>query len=241
ADAEALPNLIRSLNATVLPLSVTWRCPAAVVRAAQQYVPDIMAADGAPEGEVVRNGSLPEDIGTGDAILCRNTAPLIDLAYRLIRQGLAAKVEGRAIGDGLKALVNRWKVSDTATLLVRLDGYADREIQKAMAKDDEAKAEEVADRVETLRHIVAAVNYGGSHAVSAVIDHIDDLFADDASNAIILATYHRSKGREWNRVYLFEHATRCPSKAAKQQWQKDQEANLAYVAITRAKQVLTFM
>lgn len=241
ADADALPNMIRSLNATVLPLSMTWRCPAAVVRAAQRYVPDIMAADGAPEGAVVYDGHLPADIGIGDAILCRNTAPLIDMAYSLIRQGYAAKVEGRSIGDGLKALVNRWKVTDTATLLVRLDGYAAREIQKAMAKDDEAKAEEVADRVETLRHIIAAVNQTGSHAVSAVVDHIDSLFADDAANAIILATYHRSKGREWNRVYLFEHATRCPSKAAKQQWQKDQEANLAYVAITRAKKLLTFI
>ena len=241
ADAEALPNMITSLNATVLPLSVTWRCPAAVVRAAQVYVPDIMAADGAEEGAVVHNGCLPDDIGAGDAILCRNTAPLIDLAYRLIRQGRAAKVEGRAIGDGLKALVNRWKVADTATLLIRLDGYADREIQKAMAKDNEAKAEEVADRVETMRHIIAAVNAGGSNRTADVTSHIDSLFADDAANAIILATYHRSKGREWNRVYLFEHATRCPSKAAKQAWQKGQEANLAYVAVTRAKKLLTFI
>jgi superfamily I DNA/RNA helicase len=241
ADAEALPNMIASLNATVLPLSVTWRCPAAVVRAAQAYVPDIMAADDADEGAVVYNGHLPTDIGAGDAILCRNTAPLIDMAYRLIRNGHAAKVEGRSIGDGLKSLVNRWKVADTATLLIRLDGYADREIQKAMAKDNEAKAEEVADRVETMRHIIAAVNAGGSNRTADVIGHIDSLFADDAANAIILATYHRSKGREWNRVYLFEHATRCPSKAAKQAWQKGQEANLAYVAITRAKKMLTFI
>ena len=92
-----------------------------------------------------------------------------------------------------------------------------------------------------MRHIIAAVNAGGSNRTADVTSHIDNLFADDAVDAIILATYHRSKGREWNRVYLFEHATRCPSKAAKQAWQKGQEANLAYVAITRAKKVLTFI
>src|SRR5690606_34207643 len=135
ADAEALPNLIKSFNATALPLSVTWRCPKAVVAEAPQYVPDIVAAPEAPEGEAQAVVDLPEVMTPGaDAILCRNTAPLIGLAYKLIRAGIPAKVEGRAIGDGLKALAQRWKVTTVAGLLHRLETWEDREIAKAQVK-----------------------------------------------------------------------------------------------------------
>ncbi len=70
---------------------------------------------------------------------------------------------------------------------------------------------------------------------------IDALFADGEKNVVTLASYHKSKGREWDNVYLLDHAGLCPSKAARQDWQKRQEANLAYVAYTRAKQTLTFV
>ena len=42
-------------------------------------------------------------------------------------------------------------------------------------------------------------------------------------------------------MFLFEHFTRCPSKAARQPWQLEQEANLAYVAITRAQEDLVYI
>ena len=46
ASANALDELIDELQAEVLPLTMTWRCPKAVVRLAQRIVPDIEAADG---------------------------------------------------------------------------------------------------------------------------------------------------------------------------------------------------
>jgi superfamily I DNA/RNA helicase len=67
------------------------------------------------------------------------------------------------------------------------------------------------------------------------------MFADDVAGVTTLCTYHRAKGREWFRVFLLEHARRCPSPWAKQDWQKHQESNLAYVAITRARTDLIFV
>lgn len=246
ADAAALDNLITSLNATVLPLSVTWRCPKAVVALAQTKVPDIEAAPSAPEGKVTSiskddflklatDGQLTKD----DAILCRNTAPLIETAYKLIRAGVPCKVEGRQIGEGLIALCRRWKIKTTDALQNRLNDYQEREVQKAMAKGQEQKAEAVADKCETLRQIILAVNGKGLNNVSDVIEFINNLFADDVKGVLTLATYHRSKGREWGNVFLWEHAARCPSRAAKQAWQLAQEENLAYVAFTRAMRTLT--
>ena len=245
ADAQALPNGIAHHNCTVLPLSVTWRCPQAVVRLAQTLVPDIEAAPEAPEGEVNHIAGFDDEtiasITKQDSILCRNTAPLIKLAYKLIRAGKPCKVEGRAIGDGLVALVRRWKVTTIAAFLTRLDAYQDREVGKALAKGNDTKVEEVEDRCQTLREIANAVQLQGKQQVADMVMFIQTLFADGAENVTVLATYHRSKGREWPHVYLYEHRTRCPSKAARQEWQKQQEANLAYVAFSRAMEKLTFV
>lgn len=247
ADAGALPNLIASLRATTLPLSVTWRCPRAVVELAQTLVADIEAAPGAPEGTVSsvhtddELDALMASITTEDAILCRNTAPLISTAYKLLRAGKPCKVEGRAIGEGLINLCRRWKVTGINALLGRLETYREREWQKAMAKDNESKAEEVNDRVYTLVEICQACQSKGQQDVSDVVAFIETLFADGATGVTVLATYHRSKGREWPRVILWEHSTRCPSRAARQDWQLQQEDNLAYVAITRAQRELVFV
>ena len=243
ADAQSLSNLIREYDATVLPLSVTWRCPKAVVRAAQQYVPDITAADSAPEGSVSEMMLLPETLEPGrDAVLCRNTAPLISTAYALIRGGTPARVEGRDIGEGLAALARRWKLRTCSELLERLETHEARELAKLDGTPDELEqAEKLRDRLDTLREIIIACQSRDEHLVTDVVSAIAALFGDDVKGAVVLATYHKSKGREWRRVFLFEHFTRCPSKAARQPWQLEQEGNLAYVAITRAQEDLVYI
>jgi len=251
ASANALDELISELKAEVLPLNVTWRCPKAVVALAQRYVPDIQAAESAVEGEVLNLEALPEELSPTDAILCRNTAPLIEQAYSLIRRGIACKVEGRDIGTGLLRMVNRWKaVKTVSAFLDRLEDYKERECQKALAKGKDSKVQEITDRCETLATICRAVQDKGSSSLDDVRAFITNLFADDVQNGnaeenrppmLTLCTYHRSKGREWNRVMLVQHATRCPSPWAKQAWELLQEDNLAYVAITRSQHTLAFV
>ena len=244
ASADALTEFRDDLRATVLPLNVTWRCPKAVVREAQKLVPDITAADNAPEGEVLRVAGLDlvgEFLPT-DAILCRNVAPLVETAYALIRRGVACKVEGREIGTGLLRMVDRWqRIVGIAGFLSKLEDYEARECQKAVAKGLDVKVEEIKDRCETLRHICRAVQDKGLNDLNDVRAFINAMFADDVAGVLTLCTYHRSKGREWQRVMLLEHSKRCPSAYAKQEWQLRQEQNLAYVAITRAMQTLVFV
>lgn len=247
ADSQALRNLASSVNAVTLPLSVTWRCPKKVVELAKTIVGDLEAAESAKDGSVEYLSSLDSlstPLAPGkeqDAILCRNTAPLIEIAYELIRKGVPAKVEGRKIGEGLINLCQRWKVTTTAALIEKLEAYREREIQKAIAKGNDAKIEGIEDTVETVLEIIKAVNAKGQTSVSDVIRFIEDLFADGADHVVTLCTYHKSKGREWERVILWEHTSRCPSKYAKQDWQREQESNLAYVAITRSKDQLVFV
>lgn len=241
AQSDALNQLIDGLHMQVLPLTTCWRCPQSVVRFAQTIVPDIECGV-TEEGEVLTLTELPE-LQKTDAVLCRNTAPLIETAYALLRKGVACKVEGREIGTGLLRVVNRWKVTTIAAFLTKLEDYRAREVQKAQAKGNEAKQAEVEDRCATLVHLCNVCLDKKQTSLDDLRAFITSMFTDDvkSQNVVTLCTYHRSKGREWERVFLLEHNTRCPSPWAKQEWQKHQEANLAYVAVTRAQKTLAFV
>jgi DNA helicase-2/ATP-dependent DNA helicase PcrA len=242
ASANALDELIEELQAEVLPLTMTWRCPKAVVKLAQRYVPDIQAADDAIEGVVSYATELPAELLPTDAILCRNTAPLVEQAYALIRRGVACKVEGREIGNGLLRLVDRWKTIKTIpAFLDKLEDWQARECQKAVAKGKDDKVQEIVDKCDTMRVICRAVQDKKANDLDSVRTFIRNLFDDNVKGVLTLATYHRSKGREWPRVMLVEHGTRCPSPYARQVWQQKQESNLAYVAITRSQHTLLFV
>jgi superfamily I DNA/RNA helicase len=119
-----------------------------------------------------------------------------------------------------------------------------------MAKDQESKVTEINDRCDTLIAICEAVRAKKLSSLDDVRAFIRNLFADNVSEGdpdenrppmLVLATYHRSKGREWPRVMLIEHAKRCPSPWARQEWEQRQESNLAYVAITLAQRELIYV
>lgn len=258
AETRGMEDCIEEMDMVTCPLSVTWRCARKIVKTAQKIVPDLEAAPTAAEGEVLfqpvllsaadydrQYGAVPaatimlEDLEPGkDAILCRNNAPLAPLAYKLIRAGVPAKILGRKIGEGLITLCERWDVKKTEALVNKLLDYREREVSKLKLKGQDAKAEDVGDRVNTLLEIVQEVNRRGHYTVDAVIRFVRELFSDETRGYVTLSTYHKSKGKEWDRVILFEHGSRCPSRAARQAWQLKQEENLAYVAITRARKTL---
>jgi DNA helicase II / ATP-dependent DNA helicase PcrA len=246
ADSESLNKIAKEFNAISLPLTTTYRCPKAVVRLAQTWVNHIQADDSAPEGSVTEMVAEDFDkldataLRQDDAILCRNTAPLVKLAFALIRRRIACHVEGRDIGQGLIKLASQWKVKTVGALRGRLEGYRAKEVEKAMAKGQETKAEQVNDRVETLLVIMDTLK--PSDAVSEVVSIIEGLFGDTPeggkAKSLTLCTIHRSKGREWHRVYWFGRNKYQPSPYARQDWQVEQEHNLMYVACTRAKSEL---
>lgn len=248
ADANSMDLIRASLNSAALPLNRTRRCPRAVVGLAQTWVPDIQATDDAPEGiarTITMDEFSAELLLPTDAILCRKCAPLVDLAYSLIRRGIACKVEGRDIGEGLLKLAAKFNVATLETLVKKLDEYRDRETQKWLAKEREEKAANVADSVETLLVIVQALQEKGEQRVDALRAFIKSMFKNSAvdedgrllpQTVVTLSTIHKAKGREWNRVYLLGRNAFMPSRWARKDWQLVQEDNLVYVAVTRAKQ-----
>lgn len=246
ADSDAMDLIEQEFGCTRLPLTVTYRCPKRVVTHARAWVEHITAHESAPEG-IVREildqdfVMLPEnDLQKDDAVLCRNTKPLVELAYGFIRRRIPCHVEGRDIGRNLLTLVNKWKTRSVDALLERLEKHLAKETERFLAKGQEMKAEALADRIDTIGVIARALPAGSD--LNALRAEIDRLFGDvepgTPSPNLTLSTIHKAKGREWNRVYLYGRNRFMPSKYARQEWQMLQEDNLCYVAITRAKQEL---
>lgn len=246
ADHDALELIKKDFNAITLPLSVCYRCGKNIIAHAQQWNSTIIAHESNPEGKVsqVRFEDFIKSVETlnltgKDGIICRKNAPLMDLAFSLIRKGIACRVEGKDIGAGLVALAQKWKVQDLNKLVERLNAFRNREVSKLLEKGLETKAEQVEDKVDTLLVLVARCKEQNRHNVQDLVSLIKSMFSDSGDNytnknIVTLSSVHKSKGLEWNRVFLLGREQFMPSKYAKKEWQKGQERNLIYVAVTRA-------
>ena len=73
--------------------------------------------------------------------------------------------------------------------------------------------------------------------INQLIAYIDRLFSDDNA-PVTLCIVHRAKGLEADRVWIIEPDLMPASWKHQQDWQREQEHNLLYVALTRAKQKL---
>jgi DNA helicase II / ATP-dependent DNA helicase PcrA len=240
ADSNALNLIQKEFKAKELPLSVTFRCPKNVVKLAQQYVSHIESHPDSADGIVDECNlqDLPNLVTQEDAIICRNTKPLVEVAYNLIRNKIPCKVEGRKIGEGLIKLATRWKVKTVGTLINKLEAYKEKEIEKYKKKENESMCQVIEDQVETLAVFIDQCKVDDS--ISTLISKIQELFDDTENKKIlVLSTIHRSKGREWNRVFALGINHYSPSKYAKKDWELIQENNLLYVLVTRAKNHLT--
>ena len=68
-----------------------------------------------------------------------------------------------------------------------------------------------------------------------------NLFDDNDKNCVILSTIYRSKGDESNTVYILDSGQLPYTGKNSNEAQQEQEKNLVYVAITRAKKTLYFV
>lgn len=235
ADSSSMANMQKDFNMLELPLHVSYRCPQDVVAYAQRYVSHIKAHESAPKGTVI---DVPRELSEcapapGDMVVCRFNAPAVRAAYSLLRSGTPCIVLGRDIGKGLQSLVRKLKANSLTELEERLGRWRAAEISKAIEKGNLSKQASTEDKAETLTVFIDV-----SEDMADLAQRIDAMFADAAPGSVVTCcTIHKSKGLEADRVFIVEFSG-MPSKYAKKDWQLEQETNLIYVAITRAKKHL---
>lgn len=236
ADTQAIPRLVEALHATVLPLSITYRCPTSHVAEAKKLVPQIEARDDAPEGtfQTINLAQALAMFDENDLVLCRTNAPLVPVCYALITQGKKAMIRGRDIGKNLADFVRRFQANTMDELYSRMGEYAEKEIARLMAKGKELQAELIKDKVDTVIAIATECE-----VPEDVAERIENIFSDDTAG-IVLSSIHRAKGLEANSVYIL-HPELLPHPRAKRDWEIEQERNALFVALTRSKSELYFV
>ena len=249
ADSGSLDRLKAELKADELGLTVTYRCPKTVVERAQQYVPDFVAASTAPTGTVTT--STVEAMNTlavpGDFILSRANAPLVGICLGFLRAGKRARVEGKDVGAGLVALVKKLRprsIPDFLSRLTRHEAQQEKRIRKsAKAGDDdrvERRISDMLDKTDTLRALAE-----GMAGIPELTARIEDLFCDVAAKGgqIVCSSVHKAKGLEADRVFILSDTLRDKpvEKNGVVRQPQQEELNIAYVAVTRAKRDLVMV
>ena len=234
----------------ILPLTMTRRCGKKIVEQAKKLVPAYRAADENPEGEVrnIQRDALIEELRAvavtdqSTMVLCRTNAPLVSLAFRLLRQEVKVVIRGRDIGQGLIKLVEKMagKSNNVDKMINALNEYASQEETKILRRYKygvEEKLIALNDKVDCIR-----VLSGDCKTTNDLINKLGRLFQDntDIKDTIVLSSVHKAKGLEADRVYIFKpHLLPHPKLIDKANGL--QEWNLKYVAETRAIHVLSYV
>jgi superfamily I DNA/RNA helicase len=218
AKAGGMSAAVQTYSMTELPLSVSFRCPQAIVEAARWRVPHFQWSR--PGGEVnelerMVGSSFPDD----STIICRNNAPLLRIAFRLISAGRSVYVVGSELGPRLIAIMKKLG-PDSMSRKDLIDAIEFWREQKLMANSKSAN-----DLADCMR---VFADHGAT--LSSAVSYAEHLFAQQGT--IRLLTGHKSKGLEFPNVYWLDPSL-CDN--------REQDRNLAYVITTRSENKLNMV
>jgi superfamily I DNA/RNA helicase len=220
------------------PLTMSFRCPKLIVERNAHHALGFRAAPGNLQGSF-RYYNEPWYLthAPSIAVLCRNNAPLISLAFKLLKNRIPVNFLGKDIGKSLIALFNKIcpdKTTPVDQIAQLISDWESKE--KGLAADDEAKKENIGDRAACLLTIID----GECRSARDFLFKLESIF--NSKGEITLSTIHRAKGLEWETVYHLDPWRLDPErlfdrfdKGSLTEEQLSQELNSKYVLETRTK------
>lgn len=245
ADSESMITLHDILKNTdrgvkVLPLQTSFRLPKSAVKNVNDYAPELKSLPNAIEGEI--NECYIDEVKPvpGDLIVSRINANIFALAFRLLRNKVAVRIQGREFGAQLiKIIEDRCHRSDKIGAAVNAINTFDVEERTRLSKKtfSENLLDVHGEKISCLLTLT-----GGCDTVDEMLQIIEQLFSNDLhrDQVVLLSTVHRAKGLEADRVWFLEPDL-VPHKMAKLDHEIKQEYNLKFVAETRHKKVLMYV
>ncbi len=219
AKAGGMAAAVANYSMTELPLSISFRCPSAIVLAARWRVPHFQWSQ--EGGNVTDHTDKFEASSIVDdaAIICRNNAPLLRMAFRLISIGRSVQVVGSELGPRIVAVMKK----------LGPDGMSRREL---IDEIEHWRTEKLSANSKSANDLADCMRVFAEHGatLSSAVAYAEHLFAQ--TGTIRLLTGHKSKGLEFPSVYWLDPGL-CDS--------REQDRNLAYVITTRSQNNLTML
>jgi len=211
ARARGMQEACVAYKMDTLPLSISFRCPSEIVKHVHWRVPEFKWTKEGGSVEVLESLEA-SDIPADAAIICRNNAPLLSAALRLLGKGRSISLAGSDIGPKLLAILKKLGPESLGRDAVLA------EITEWYERKKEKNSSTAADMAECLRVFANTGNDLGQ-----AIRYAEHLFAQEGT--IRLMTGHKSKGLEFQTVYhLSPYLCR----------DDEQDQNLRYVISTRS-------
>lgn len=224
AHEESMSLLREEFDMRELPLTISFRCPQEVVKHVRWRAPMMRWPDWARPGSVTTLASWTSDLLPDDAvIICRNNAPLFNIAIKLLKTGRSCELHGRDVVAALTKIMRKFGGHDLPqhTVLEKIEAWLAVEMEKNKARAHDR----LRDRAECMK--VFAVEGATLGDALAYAQHLSQL-----RSPLKLMTGHAAKGLEFDHVYfLDQHLI----------GKEDQEPNLRYVIATRARETLTYV
>ncbi len=244
ARPDAMQLIAKRLTATVLPLSVTYRCPRVHVELAREIAPEMESAPQAAAGlvAVITDEELESWVQPGDLILCRLNAPLMAACLRITRQGLAAHLRGADLRDRLVRLASTVFRSGISQPQHRISSHFAAEEARLLDADPGAAGPSLGrlkDELSCLEVLCGTNRVDWPDSLPNLEERIMSMFGG-SKGAVVLSSVHRAKGQEADRVALL-YPELMPATHARSLLALRGEACVQFVALTRAKRELVFV
>lgn len=223
ADPEIVGKIIAARAAKTMTLPVTYRCSRRVVEEACTIFPGaIVAAEDAPEGEIVKETTL-HDLANGqlhqrDFVLSRTNFGALRAYLALTDAGAAVPLvmEGKSFKNLLESFVD-----EAGTDIVK---HAARVLSTVNAQ-----------AVDVLWHRAGCT-------IDGYRDLVRQMFATyDKLDAAVILTVHQAKGRGADGVHILQGSFDAMTPGRTEAQQHEERQRLLYTAITRARTRLTFV
>jgi superfamily I DNA/RNA helicase len=243
AVPECWDELKRRFNLIEIDMSYTYRCGKNIVNyiVDNGYHNNFVAYEKNSQGYVehIKQASLVWRLQAGDLVVSRMNAPLVRLCVSLYLHKKPAKIRGRA--DLFWELINLLKpYHETQNDWDGQEGFnnwnqaTNKKIQELKDNGQESLAEILADKAECI--CILMNDIGDKCSSFAMFEKsVKELFTDESDGGIILSSIHRAKGDEADTVYVLGYSNLPYTNKAVSDWELQQEENLVYVALSRAK------
>ena len=252
-----IPKLYAPIKEFDLPIN--YRCPTShLAKVNRDFDIPIQPRPDAPVGSIktIDKEEIKRYVHAGDLVISRKNKWLSDVILDLAIHGIPIYMEDKEMVEQIKKLVSSQKAASLYELKnklekiikkynVQLEKIVKKETEKA--EEDTKKMIDVSDtnsRIDNINFIKSILSYYSSQPQNKYdkpddfIRYIDVLLNTKMpSNCVRVCSVHKAKGLEAPQTFVLNEAKVCTDR--RNSWeQNEQEKNLSYISITRAKENL---
>ena len=249
ADCHSVENIQRQFQTENLELNICYRCAKNIIKVAQQWVPTIEAAPNAIDGEVhiIDNSEIAKLVQPKDMVIARKNKDLAEIFLSIVLEGKPVYIKDKEMIETTIKSIRGLGCSTVKGLMTKLDELHDKFKQEMRNPETQKQGSainngtmDIYDMIkEILVFFIEKKKHSLSTPVEVFIDFIDELFVTEQNdNAVIVSSIHQVKGLEAKRVFIINYNLMPYTSKYMTADDKQQERNLVYIAITRAKEIL---